>query len=75
MGVGERPTPRTQIALNVSRLRVLAGLTQETLAEKAGIDARYLQKIEAGTVNPSIRVAASLRAALSCSWDDLLRGV
>jgi transcriptional regulator with XRE-family HTH domain len=33
---------------NVRRLRLMAGLTQQGLAERAGIDYNYFQKIESG---------------------------
>jgi len=33
---------------NVKRLRVAKGLTQQELAERAGIDYKYAQRIEAG---------------------------
>ena len=57
------------------RLRMEQGMTQGQLAEKADISHRYLQSLEAGQKQPSINVVAQLRAALRCSWDDLLKGV
>lgn len=51
------------------------GMTQEALAEKADISHRYLQSLEAGQKQPSINVVAQLRAALKCSWNELLKGV
>jgi transcriptional regulator with XRE-family HTH domain len=56
----------------VNRLRQLQGMTQETLAEKAEIDRRYVQRIEKGTANPGVEVLARLRKAFKCSWDELL---
>ena len=50
-------------------------MTQEALAEKADISRRYLQQIEAGQMNPTVKVVSRLRKALRCLWDDLLRGV
>ena len=60
---------------NLVRLRMERGMTQEALAEKADISHRYLQSLEAGQKQPSINVAAQLRLALQCSWDELLRGM
>lgn len=60
---------------NVNRLRLLADLTQEALAERADISRRYLQEIEKGDKLPTIRILSSLRKALQCSWDDLLAGL
>jgi transcriptional regulator with XRE-family HTH domain len=59
----------------VCRLRGLKNYSQETLAEKAGIDRRYVQKIESGSSNPSVNTVAAIRLALGCSWDELLRGL
>jgi transcriptional regulator with XRE-family HTH domain len=60
---------------NLRRLRQRAGLTQERLAERAGVSSRYLQSIEAGSFGCSLAVLIRLRAALNVSWDALLRGV
>jgi transcriptional regulator with XRE-family HTH domain len=67
--------PKQQFGRNVCRLRTGLGTTQEKLSERAGISRRYLQEIEAGRLNPTVGVAARLRSALKCSWDDLLRGM
>jgi transcriptional regulator with XRE-family HTH domain len=47
-------------------------MSQERFCEKAGITRVYLQRIEAGTVNPSIKIVRQIREACGCSWDDLL---
>jgi len=57
------------------RLRTERGLTQEQLCEKAEIDRSYLQRIEKGTSSPTVDVAARLRAALACPWDELMAGL
>jgi transcriptional regulator with XRE-family HTH domain len=49
-------------------------MTQEELAEKASISTRYVQDLEAGFYSPTIFLANSLRTALECDWDDLLKG-
>ena len=46
-------------------------LTQEKLSEKAEISRRYLQQIEAGTMNPTVNVVVRLKHALGASWDEL----
>ena len=58
----------------MNRLRQLHGMTQETLAEKAEIDRRYVQRIERGTANPGVEVLSRLRKSFRCSWDELLGG-
>jgi transcriptional regulator with XRE-family HTH domain len=60
---------------NLRRLRIAAGLTQEALAEKAGISPRYLQIIEAGDFGCSLAVLIRLRRALNVSWDTLLKNI
>jgi len=52
-----------------------SGLTQEKLAEKAEISLRYVQQLEAGQRNPSISTLVRLRKVMSCSYDDVFRGL
>ena len=73
----KKPAPcpvRAKFGKNVSRLRAVAELTQETLAERTGLSVRYLQSIEAGEYFPALATLSRLRQALKCSWDDLLKG-
>jgi transcriptional regulator with XRE-family HTH domain len=49
-------------------------LTQEGLAEKVGVSARYIQNVEAGENFPSLPTLVRLRAALRCSWEELFAG-
>lgn len=64
-----------KLGRNLARLRVKAELTQEQLAELAGISVRYIQDLEAGLYTPTIFIAHELKKALKVEWDDLLRGV
>jgi transcriptional regulator with XRE-family HTH domain len=68
-------TPPNIFGRNLSRLRTEAGLTQEQLCELAEIDRSYLQRIEGGSSQPTVAVAARLRKALRCSWDELMKGI
>jgi transcriptional regulator with XRE-family HTH domain len=63
---------RRQLASNVRTIRTHAGLTQERLAERAGIDPSTIQKVEAGTLNPSLLTAAALARGLGCTTAQLL---
>ena len=67
-----KPTPHAIIGQTVNRLRNAAGLTQERLAERAGIDIRSLQRIEAGAWNMTVDYLDRLRVALGCGWIDLI---
>lgn len=64
-----------QFGRNLIRLRNDAGLTQEKLAERAGISWRYFQSIEAGKRWPSVGVLVKLRDSLGCEWADLFDGL
>jgi len=55
-------------------LRARRPLTQEKLAEKANLSARYIQSLEAGEYFPSLGTLVRLRAALRCEWEELFKG-
>ena len=61
------------IAANVRRQRLRRRWTQETLAEKAALEPRYIQTIESGRANPSAAVLAVLAAALGVRVGELFR--
>jgi len=69
--------PRNPVHLgrDISRLRKAAGVTQEALAERADISILYVQVLERGTSIPSLMIAARLRRALGCPWEELCRGL
>lgn len=52
------------MALRVRRARERAGLTQEAAASAAGIDYKRYQRLEAGTVNATMRTLARVAEAL-----------
>jgi transcriptional regulator with XRE-family HTH domain len=62
-----------QFGANVRRERVGAKLTQERLAEKADLNIRTLQSIEAGELNVLVTTAMRLQKAMGCSWENLFR--
>lgn len=61
------------IAANVRSLRRRRELTQEQLSELAGVDLRFLQKIESGKANLSVEILVRLSEALSVRPGLLLR--
>lgn len=60
---------------NINRLRNAAKFTQEQLAEKADIDRRSLQRIEAGQWNMTVDYLGRLRRCLKSSWADIFHGI
>jgi len=73
LDVQKAPSAHTVIGCTIAQLRTEAHLTQERLAELAGIDTRSLQRVEAGEWNISVNYLDRLRGALRCRWSDLIR--
>jgi transcriptional regulator with XRE-family HTH domain len=58
---------------NVRRERLLKGLSQEKLADEAGMRRSYLSDLERGVRNPSVHALGRLAMALGVEAADLLR--
>jgi DNA-binding XRE family transcriptional regulator len=69
--VSRSPTPQVAVGRAISLRRLELGLTQEALADAAGISERRLREIEAGKGNPSWHVADCIARALDWSIADL----
>jgi transcriptional regulator with XRE-family HTH domain len=52
--------------------RITAGLSQETLAEGAGLHPTYISMVERGVRNPTLDVAARIAKALQVSLPRLI---
>lgn len=65
----------TALGQNVRRTREAKEITQEKLAEKAGLDPTYISGIERGLRNPGIKNVARLAKALGLSTSELCQGV
>jgi transcriptional regulator with XRE-family HTH domain len=63
---------RELVAWNVRQLRVLRGVSSETLAESADVDRSYLGRLERGLANPTIEVLERLASALGVEIAELL---
>ncbi len=63
---------RLVVGQNVRRLRVAAGLTQEGLAERMGVDRAYINALELGKRNPTIITLWRVAEALAVQLTDLL---
>lgn len=61
------------MAKNLRRERHDQKLTQEELAERAGLSARYLGAVERGDVSASVTVLGQIADALGIEPSELLR--
>ena len=61
------------MAANVRRVRHAGKMTQEELADRAGLSARYLGSIERAAVSASITVLERLARALDVDPCELIR--
>jgi len=59
--------------MNLRRKRHDRHMTQEELAERAGLSARYVAAIERGDVSASVTVLGQIAEALGVEPGDLLR--
>jgi transcriptional regulator with XRE-family HTH domain len=62
---------QSTLAINVRQLRTSAGITQEELAFKAGIDRTYASQIERALANPSLGIICQIADALNCKPEEL----
>ena len=60
------------LGANIRRERNALPLTQEKLAERADLNIRTLQKIEAGDINILVTTLVRIHKALKCPWEKLL---
>jgi transcriptional regulator with XRE-family HTH domain len=61
------------IGVQIRRIRKSKGLTQEQLAERAGITYKYLGLIERGKTNPSIDTMLGIAGGLNTSMDKVFQ--
>jgi len=64
---------RTTFAANVVRLRRAKGLSQEALADEAGVNRSYLARIETGRPYVGLEVIGKLAEALEVDPTELLK--
>jgi transcriptional regulator with XRE-family HTH domain len=65
----------TAFCQNVRKTREAKQITQEKLAEFAGLDPTYISGIERGLRNPGIQNVAKIAKALGLSTSELCKGV
>ena len=61
-----------QFGVSVRRRRMAAGLSQEKLAERAGLHPTYISMVERGIRNPTLDAAARLAKALKVALHRLI---
>ncbi len=57
------------IGQRIKEIRGAAGITQEQLSEKAGINVKYLSSIERGRENPTLSTVIKISQALMVNID------
>jgi len=60
------------VGLRIRAVRQAKKLTQEKLAEAAGVGVTHISHIETGNSIPSLQVMVDIVNALGCSMDELL---
>jgi transcriptional regulator with XRE-family HTH domain len=69
--MGKKSSDSVRFGEAVRRARNAAGLTQEDLADRAGLDRSYVGGIERGERNPTLVVIAKIAAGLGISLGEL----
>ena len=63
---------KTLVARRIRQYRHLEKISQETLADLAGVSDTYIRKLEAGQRTPSVETIITLAAVLNTTPDHLL---
>lgn len=58
------------LALNLRRIRVSKGISQDELALRAGVERAYVGHIERAAKNPTVQTLAKLATGLECEVRD-----
>lgn len=64
---------RKLVGRNAARLRKMADLTQEQLAERAGMSQQYISDLECGKSNPTVVTLYELATALGVGPVELVK--
>jgi transcriptional regulator with XRE-family HTH domain len=67
--------PLPQFGVNLRAAREQRGLSQEALAQRAGMDPAEIRRLEGARRDPGVRVLTRLARALDTEPSDLLKGV
>jgi transcriptional regulator with XRE-family HTH domain len=63
------------VAINVRRLRYNRGWTQEDLADRVGLSARYVGQVERAQASMTVTVLGRLATALKVDAGELLKRI
>lgn len=66
-------TMPTRVGRHIAMLRRERGRTQALLASEAGLTEQYVQRVESGLQNPSLKVLARLARALGVALPEVVR--
>jgi transcriptional regulator with XRE-family HTH domain len=69
----ECPVERRYLPANIKRIREERGLTQEQLAEAAGLSVATVQVLESARANPTAEVLLAVAKALRSKLDPLFK--
>lgn len=67
-----RTNAQQKLGKKLKQIRLEADLSQEMVAERAGLDRTYVSGIERGVRNPSLRNIEKLAKALKVTVSDLV---
>jgi transcriptional regulator with XRE-family HTH domain len=67
--------PRKQFGVNVRKMRSTRGLSQETLADDAGLHRTYIGAVERGETNISLMNMVKIAKGLQVSLAELIAGI
>ena len=66
---------KSAFGAQVKQLRIEREMTQEELSQRSGLAIRFLQDIEAGNKQASIKTVFKLADGLGVTPDDLIQGI
>ena len=66
---------RQRVALNLRRIRVMRGISQDNLALEANVERSYVGYLERGNKNPTVTTLEKIAEALACDISEFFAPV
>ena len=66
-------TPSSALGKVIARLRLAAGVSQEELAERAGVHRTYVSQLERGIKSPTLNILFKISEALGIEASHLIK--